>query len=60
MILESIRRRGGSAYAHEVMQDTGMPKTPLYRRLQKLVEMGLLEVAGEPGGRKRFKLKREA
>lgn len=56
-ILRVIKELGGSATASEIMEKIGIPKTPLYRRLQKLVEYGILE---EVRGRKTvYKLKKE-
>ena len=54
-ILEAIRRLGGSATAQEIQEATGIPKTPLYRRLQRLVKYGLLEEI--PGRRRKYRLK---
>ena len=54
-ILDAIRKNGGVATAPEIMAETGIPKTPLYRRLQKLVKYGLIEEL--PGKKKRYRIK---
>jgi uncharacterized membrane protein len=54
-ILESLKQ--GPKTASELMRETGMPKTPLYRRLKKLEEMGLIEHFKE-NGVKKFRLKK--
>lgn len=46
----------GPKTATEIMRETGIPKTPLYRRLKKLAEAGYIEAADERGVR-RYKLK---
>ncbi|MCE4599956.1 MAG: helix-turn-helix domain-containing protein [Desulfurococcales archaeon] len=46
----------GPKTATEIMQETGIPKTPLYRRLKKLAEAGYIEAVDERGVR-RYKLK---
>ncbi len=43
--------------ASELMDATGIPRTPLYRRLKRLIEEGLIE-AVEEGGVRRYRLKR--
>jgi uncharacterized membrane protein len=48
-ILDFLRNHG-PATAQEIMDATGIPRTPLYRRLRKLEEMGLVEHIDEPGG----------
>ncbi|MCE4613049.1 MAG: winged helix-turn-helix transcriptional regulator [Desulfurococcales archaeon] len=55
-IIEAVRRLG-EATTHEIMEATGIPKTPLYRRLSKLVDMGYLE-SYERAGRRRYRLKK--
>lgn len=42
-ILSAISRLGGEATASQVMNETNIPKSPLYRRLDKLVRLGYLE-----------------
>jgi len=42
-ILSAISRLGGEATASQVMNETKIPKSPLYRRLDKLVRLGYLE-----------------
>jgi len=49
-ILEALKE--GPKTAGEIMQETGIPKTPLYRRLKRLMEEGLIEVVEEEGARK--------
>lgn len=39
----SFVARSGRATASQIMSGTGIPRTPLYRRLDKLVKMGLLK-----------------
>lgn len=48
-ILEALRKRPMTA--PELMNETGIPKTPLYRRLKKLVEEGYIEYSEENGVR---------
>ncbi len=55
-ILNAIKRLGGIATANQIMSETGIPKTPLYRRLSKLVEMGYIEEITY-GKTKSYKLK---
>jgi uncharacterized membrane protein len=55
-ILEAIRKLGGVATASQIMSETGIPKTPLYRRINKLVKMGFIEEVGDKN--KRFILKK--
>ncbi|MGC9071213.1 MAG: helix-turn-helix transcriptional regulator [Acidilobus sp.] len=56
-ILSAIGRLGGEATASQIMNETQIPKTPLYRRLDKLVKMGYLE-EGIKGGLKVYRCKR--
>jgi len=49
-ILEALRE--GPKTAGELMQETGIPKTPLYRRLKRMMEEGLIEAVEEEGVRK--------
>ncbi len=42
----------GPKTASELMDLTGIPKTPLYRRLRKLIERGIIEYKDEGGSRK--------
>jgi uncharacterized membrane protein len=42
-IIEALRSLGGRATAQELMRKTGIPKTPLYRRLSRLEEAGLIK-----------------
>lgn len=42
-ILDALARRGGEATASDLMKDTGIPKTPMYRRLSKLEGMGYID-----------------
>ncbi|MCE4627786.1 MAG: winged helix-turn-helix transcriptional regulator [Desulfurococcales archaeon] len=56
-IIEAVRRAGPRGLtASEIMSETGIPKTPLYRRLNRLVREGVLE-AVEEGGVRRYRLK---
>jgi len=50
LIVEALR--SGPKTASELMQETGIPKTPLYRRLKRLVEEGIVEAFDEGGVRK--------
>lgn len=55
-IINAIKKLGGIATANQIMSETGIPKTPLYRRLSKLVEMGYIEEVVY-GKTKSYKLK---
>lgn len=56
-IVEAVRQAGPRGLtASEIMSATGIPKTPLYRRLNRLVREGVLE-AVEEGGVRRYRLK---
>ncbi len=48
-ILEALKHKPMTAL--ELQQNTGIPKTPLYRRLRKLIEEGLIEYYEEEGVR---------
>jgi len=50
-------RDHGPATAQEIMEATRIPRTPLYRRLRKLEEMGLVEHIDEPGGPRRYRVR---
>ncbi len=54
LIIEALRRRPMTA--SELMEETGIPKSPLYRRLSKLVESGVVEVVRE-GQRRVYRLR---
>ena len=56
-ILAAIAKLGGEATASQLLSETNIPKTPLYRRLDKLVRMGLLEEMSK-GGVKVYRCKR--
>ena len=49
-ILEALE--SGPKTAADLMRETGIPKTPLYRRLRRLVEEGLVEAYEEEGVRR--------
>ena len=55
-ILEALRGSEKGLTASELMEKTGIPKTPLYRRLNKLFHAGLIEYYDE-GGVRRYRLK---
>ncbi|MFP3294835.1 MAG: winged helix-turn-helix transcriptional regulator [Caldisphaera sp.] len=55
-ILNAIKKLGGIATANQIISETNIPKTPLYRRLSKLVEMGYIEEVVH-GKTKSYKLK---
>ncbi|MEB3859759.1 MAG: winged helix-turn-helix transcriptional regulator, partial [Desulfurococcales archaeon] len=55
-IIEAVRRLG-EATSSELMEATGIPKTPLYRRLGKLVDMGYLE-SFERAGKRYYRVKK--
>ncbi len=55
-ILEYLRSRG-AATAQDIMDATGIPRTPLYRRLRKLESMGLIEHVDEPGSPRLYRLR---
>ncbi|MGC9048099.1 MAG: helix-turn-helix transcriptional regulator [Caldisphaera sp.] len=42
-IINAIKKLGGTATANQIINETGIPKTPLYRRLSKLVQYGYIE-----------------
>lgn len=56
-ILDALARRGGEATASDLMKDTGIPKTPMYRRLSKLEGMGYIDEYMK-GGVKVYRCKR--
>jgi len=56
LILDALK--DGEKTASELMTLTGIPKTPLYRRLKKLLEAGLIEAVDE-GGQRVYRLKVE-
>ena len=55
-ILEYLRSHG-AATAQDIMDATGIPRTPLYRRLRKLESMGLIEHVDEPGSPRLYRLR---
>ena len=55
-IISYIKEKG-TATASEIMNALDIPKTPLYRRLNKLVKHGYLEEV--PGPAKRYKLRQD-
>jgi len=55
LIIEKLSE--GPKTAGELMRETGIPKNPLYRRLKKLVDMGLVEAFDGDGTRK-YRVKR--
>ena len=56
-ILSALAKMGGEATASDLISATGIPKTPMYRRLAKLVRLGYLE-EGTRGGVKVYRCKR--
>jgi uncharacterized membrane protein len=46
-ILEKLREHGGSMLQSQLLRETGLPKTTLWRHVQKLERMGLIEVVKE-------------
>ncbi|MDM7274674.1 MAG: winged helix-turn-helix domain-containing protein [Thermoprotei archaeon] len=56
-IIETIKSRG-ELTASEIMRITGIPKTPLYRKLEKLEKLGLITSALKAGV-KVYRLKKE-
>ena len=56
-ILDALAKMGGEATASDLISATGIPKTPMYRRLAKLVRLGYLE-EGTRGGVKVYRCKR--
>ncbi|MCX8196096.1 MAG: winged helix-turn-helix domain-containing protein [Acidilobaceae archaeon] len=56
-ILEAVEK--GELSAQEIMRETGIPKTPLYRRLEKLEKMGLVERV-QKGGVTLYRRRRSA
>jgi uncharacterized membrane protein len=57
LILETLKNMG-EATAPTLQKATGIPKTPLYRKLEKLEKMGLIESEWR-GGAKVYKIKLE-
>jgi uncharacterized membrane protein len=55
-IIEAVRRLG-EASSSDLIEATGIPKTPLYRRLGKLVDMGYLE-SFERAGKRYYRVKK--
>ena len=56
-IIEALRGSSEGKTASQLMEETGIPKTPLYRRLNKLERMGIIEHYDE-GGVRRYRLRR--
>ncbi len=50
LIIDALKT--GPKTASELMNLTGIPKTPLYRRLRKLIDRGIIEYKDEGGSRK--------
>lgn len=50
--------KGGMKNAHEIMAETGIPKSPLYRRLKRLENMGYISSV-KRGGTKYFYLTKD-
>ncbi len=50
LIIDALKT--GPKTASELMDLTGIPKTPLYRRLRKLIDRGIIEYKDEGGSRK--------
>jgi len=57
-ILEKLREHGGSMLQSQLLRETGLPKTTLWRHVQKLEKMGYIEVVRE-GRSNRLVLKRD-
>ncbi|MFP3080663.1 MAG: winged helix-turn-helix transcriptional regulator [Acidilobus sp.] len=57
-ILSAISKLGGEATASQVMGETNIPRSPLYRRLDKLVRLGYLE-EGVRGNTKVYRCRRQ-
>ncbi len=53
-IIEALKEKDKTA--SELMEETGIPKTPLYRRLRKLIDAGIIDYYEENGTRK-YRLK---
>lgn len=56
-IIDAITKQGGEATAPEIQRVTGIPKTPLYRKLEKLEKLGYIESYWR-GGQKIYRIKR--
>ncbi len=57
-IINALKGNPTGKTASELMRETGIPRTPLYRRLNKLVRLGIIEYYDE-GGVRRYRLKTE-
>jgi len=42
-LIINVIKRLGEVPAQKIMEETGIPKTPLYRRLKKLEKAGIIE-----------------
>ncbi|AEM38606.1 hypothetical protein Pyrfu_0737 [Pyrolobus fumarii 1A] len=51
MIVEKLREAGGSMLQSELQRALGLPKSTLWRRVQRLRKMGIVEVRKDPHGR---------
>lgn len=47
LIIEKLREHGGSMLQSQLLRETGLPKTTLWRHVQKLERMGVIEVVRE-------------
>jgi uncharacterized membrane protein len=56
-ILEALRGSEKGLTASELMERTGIPRTPLYRRLNRLVRSGIIEYYDE-GGVRRYRIRK--
>ncbi len=57
LILEQIKKAGGTIMQGELQKITGLPKATLWRRVNKLARLGFLEIVKE-GGNNKLILKR--
>ena len=55
-IVEALRGKPEGLTASELIEATGIPKTPLYRRLNRLARQGVIEYYDE-GGIRRYRLR---
>ena len=47
LILRKLREHGGSMLQSQLLRETGLPKTTLWRHVQKLERMGLIRIVKE-------------
>ncbi|MQL56236.1 helix-turn-helix transcriptional regulator [Acidianus ambivalens] len=58
VVLDAIKKSGGTSTLSELVKQTNLPKTTVYRRLKRLVAMGYVEEVREKG-KVRYVLKKD-